>query len=210
MFFNDDKKNTNIDKEFGGDGKFSTIALATLNRYKLIFLGVIILQIMILVIIYSMSAKATNYLIINGDDIVNIYRGSSYVEIGYEAYNSKNEDLTNSVKIESELNTNKIGEYEITYILGDIVKTRKINVIEKPITDYTYITLKRVEDNQTNIYLNVGETYVEPGYEAYGNGKDITANVKVTGDLDPTKKGRYTLAYTVTDSNNVILSCFAL
>ena len=141
----------------------------------------------------------------NGEENINLYQGSDYIEPGYEAYNSKNEDLTSDVEIVSTLDTDKIGTYEITYTLNNITKTRKINIIEKP-KEYTYIYLT-VVNNNVDMYLKVGESYQEPGYMALNStGKDITDKVTITGSVDTSKKGNYKLIYSVVDSNNVTVS----
>jgi len=101
MFFNDDKKNTNIDKEFGQD--FMSGVIETIKKYKFLFIGAVVLEIIILIMIYFGSNNTINYLVLSGDDIVNIYKGTSYIENGYMAYNSDNENLNNMVVVESTL-----------------------------------------------------------------------------------------------------------
>lgn len=202
MYFNDDNMDTNIDEEF--DEEFMPMAINTLKKYKLIFIGAVILEILILIIMYFVSNRSTNYLVLIGDDTVNIYQGTSYVEMGYEAYNSKNEDLNSKVTINSTLNTNIIGEYEISYKLGDLVRVRRVNVVEKP-DNYTYIDLKKV-NNIIDISLKLGEQYKEPGFKVYGYGKNLTENVRVIGEVDTSKSGTYSLTYMVVDVNNVTVS----
>ena len=201
MFFNDDNKNTNIDEEFN-ENDFSVIS--TLFKYKFIFIGAIIFIFLILIMVYINSNKAVNYLVLNGDDVVTIYKESNYIETGYEAYNSKGINLNNNVNIKSKLNSSKLGEYEILYSLGNLVKVRTIKVIQKP-DNYTYINLNKKNDT-TDITIKVGESYIEPGYYAYGTGKNLTENVRVIGEVDTTKKGKYTLLYTVVDSNGITVS----
>lgn len=207
MYFNDDKKFTNIDNEFENDNILSNI-LNLLNKYKIIIIIFLLLVIGIIVIIYFNNnnvKNVINYLVLNGDESITIYQDSDYIELGFEAYNSKNENLTNDVIIKSNLDTSKIGYYEIIYTIGDVTKTRKINVIAKP-KDYTYIYLKTV-DNSVNIYLKVGEMYMEPGYQVFSStGKNLTNQVKIDGVVDTSKRGNYKLIYSVVDSNNVTIS----
>lgn len=202
MYFNDDKADTNIDEEFGED--FTSTAIKTINKYKFVFIGAVVLEILILIMIYYGSEKTINYLVLHGDDTVNIYRGTSYVETGYEAYNSKNVNLTEAVKVKSTLNASKVGEYEIQYKLGDIVKVRKVNVIQRP-DNYTRIGLVKVNDD-VDIKLKVGQPYVEPGYEVLSSDKSLTEKVRVTGTVDTSVKGSYTLTYSVVDLNNVTVN----
>ena len=200
MFFNDDNKNTNIDREFDQD--FMSGVIETIQKYKILFIGAIVLEIIILIMVYFGSNNAINYLVLSGDDVVNIYRGTSYIETGYMGYNSDNEDLNNMVIVESTLDVNKVGEYEILYKLGDIVKVRKINVVEKP-DNYTRIGLKMVND-KVDINLNVGQTYNEPGYEV--SNESLNDKVRVIGNVDTSTKGSYTLIYTVVDLNGVTVN----
>lgn len=204
MYFNQ-KDDTNIDAEFQKDNLLSRF-LNFLFKYKIIiiiFLVVIIL--LITMIIVFTTKKTPQYLELKGDDIVTIYQGDDYIEPGYVAYNSRNENLIDEVVIDSNLNNNVIGKYEVIYSLGDITKTRIINIIQKP-KEYTFIHLNTV-NNSKNIYLKINEQYKEPGYQALSStGVDLTDKVKVTGKIDVSKKGIYELIYSVNDSNNVTIS----
>ena len=200
MFFNDDKTNTNIDEEFGES--FLSTAIQTISKYKFIFLGAIVLEIIILIMIYFGSSSTINYLVLSGDDVINIYKGTSYIETGFDAYNSDNEDLSDKVIVDSKLDANKVGEYEILYKLGDIVKIRKVNVVEKP-DNYTKIGLKMV-NNKVDVSLKVGQKYNEPGYEV--TDKNLNDKVRIIGNVDTSTKGNYTLIYTVVDENDVTVN----
>ena len=118
------------------------------------------------------------------------------------AYNSDNKDLSDKVVVDSKLDANKVGEYEILYKLDDIVKIRKVNVVEKT-DNYTRIGLKMI-NNKVDISLNVGQKYNEPGYEV--SDKDLNDKVRIIGNVDTSTKGNYTLIYTVVDSNDVTIN----
>ena len=128
------------------------------------------------------------YISLVGDKVMSIYKGDKYVEPGFNASNSKGENLTSEVSTEGEVDVNKLGEYEIKYILNDTVETRTVKVVEKPI-GYTYIHLfgERV------VYLNVGESYNEPGYFMVDSldGTVSKDNVTVVNKLDNKKAGVY-------------------
>ena len=204
MYFKSEKKDTNIDDEFDNNDMFSKI-LRLISTYKLyIFIGIAIILIIIMYFIF-INREVTNYLVINGEQNITLYQGADYIEPGYLAYNSKKDDLTNDVTIISTLDTSKIGEYEITYTIGNISETRKITIVEKP-KEYTYIYLKTV-NNDINLYIKKGEEYNEPGYQVFSStGFDLTNQVKVTGNVDINKAGTYKLIYSVVDSNNVTIS----
>ena len=204
MYFKD-KGNTNIDSEFNNDNILSRL-LKIISKYKVFIIGIVLVIILIVLMSFLfLNKKITNYLILEGEENITIYQGVDYVEPGYNAYNSKDEDLSNEVIIRSTLDTNKIGEYEITYTIGNITKTRIITVIAKP-EEYTYIYLKTI-NNDINVYLKVNDEYVEPGYQVFSStGLDLTSQVKITGSVDTSKKGTYKLIYSVVDSNNVTIT----
>ena len=204
MYFNN-KNNTNIDDEFDNDNILSNI-LKFLSRYKIIIIiSIFLIVVLVLMFIVFSNRKVSNYLILNGEEIVTIYQGGDYIEAGYNGYNSKNVDLTSDVTIETNLNKDVIGEYEIVYKLGDIVKTRIVKVIDKP-KDYTFIYLTTVNNN-VDIYLQRGVEYKEPGYQVFSTtSSDLTSKVKVSGNVDTSKRGTYKLIYSVVDNSGVTIS----
>ena len=204
MYFND-KDSTNIDQEFNDDNLLFKIIKLILKFKWVIIIGIIVLIIGIIIVLGF--NKNVIYLDLYGDQEVTIYEDSDYVEPGYNAYNSKKVDLTNDVVIDSSLDISKVGEYEIIYSLGNVKKIRKIKVISKSESnEYLYIKLNAINNN-INIYLNVGDKYVEPGYKVISSSSDDLANkVKISGTVDTSKKGSYKLVYTVVDNNGITAS----
>lgn len=201
MYLNNKTTNTNIDKEFTKESPYTSI-FKKYKSYIFITIALIIISIIIFIFIANREKK---YLVLNGEQAITIYQGTDYIEQGYRAYTSKNIDLTRNVIIKSTLDTSKVGDYEITYTLDNITKTRIINVVEKP-KEYTYIYLTPV-NNDINIYLKIGEKFNEPGYQVFNSsGKNLTNEVKITGTVDTSKKGNYKLIYSVIDSNDVTVS----
>ena len=89
MYFQDSKKETNIDEEFENKDLPSKI-LKIFNKYKLfIILGIIAIILIIIMILLFTNKKVTNYLILNGEENIILYQNSDYIEPGYYAYNSK-------------------------------------------------------------------------------------------------------------------------
>ena len=204
MYFNSDKNNTNIDNQFKKENQLFFVK-EKIKQYKFPIIITLIIILLIVIILFFVTKKEKNYLVLNGEENITLYQGTDYIEPGYSAHNSKNEDLTSKVSIKSTLNTNKIGEYEIIYTLDEITKVRKIKVIEKT-KEYTYIYLNTI-NGSINMYLKVGEPYVEPGFSVFNSaGKNLNDSVKITGSVDTTKKGNYQLIYSVVDSNNVVAS----
>lgn len=196
MYFKE-KEDTNIDSEFSTKKKFSlNLDFSNINPKKLLIIaGAVIAVIIIIIILISSLGGSNNTLELFGNETIIIGVGDNYVEPGYKALDKKNNDITDTVKITSNLDRTKVGEYEILYSIDGVDKVRYIKVIES--TQDTYIYLL---GGQT-IYLKVGEKFVDPGYNAYDKvDKDI--DVKVTGTVDTSKKGTYKLIYTVTNSQN--------
>lgn len=203
MYFND-RDDTNIDEEFD-DGNILAKLVRIVNKYKLFLIIGIVLLILMIILFVFMFKKESYYLELIGDDSINIYQYSDYVEPGFNAYSSKNKNFNSQVKILSTVNTDKIGEYEIRYSIRDVVKVRKINVIERP-EEFTYIYLNPV-DNSTTVYLKVLDEYVEPGYVVFNSdSSNLTDLVKIEGKVDTSRKGIYKLVYSVMDSNGVTVS----
>lgn len=210
MYFKD-KNNTNIDNEFNNNSNIISKILNYTKKYKLILIISLIIIIGIIIILTikpnnNITLNKTNYYLeLKGEDTITIYQNSDYIEPGYNAYNSNNENLNKNVKIHSNLNTKITGEYEINYTINNITKTRKIIVIEKP-KIYTFIRLNAI-DNNINIYLKLNEQYKEPGYQVFSStGENLNNKVKITGKVDTSKKGTYTLIYSLTDSNGITIS----
>ena len=65
------------------------------------------------------------------------------------------------------------------------------------ITYYPVLTL----DGDETVIVNIGGSYVEPGYSASLNGEDVTSQVKVDDDIDPTTSGVYSVDYSITNSD---------
>lgn len=218
MYFHENKKNTNIDNDFKENKNILSNLLEFINKYKIIIIiSIAIIFIIIMVLIFTNNKKSptknnfiskveTN-LVLSGDEIITLYQGTDYIEPGYEAYNSKDEILTSKVTINSNLNINEPGEYEITYIINDITKKRIVKIIEKEEKENNIFIYLNTVNNDINVYLPIGETYKEPGYQVFNNsGKDLNGLVKVTGNVDINKKGIYKLTYSIIDENNVTIS----
>lgn len=197
MYFNEKKEDTNIDKEFNDNKK---IDLSRLKKTIIIIIGIILLIIIIMIIISSLKNKTKYFVTLEGNQEMTIYKGASYNEPGYEGFDNKGNNY--DVTISGEVDTSKIGTYEITYSLHNIKKTRTVKVIEAPSTP-TILHL----NGDKNITLNVGEEYKEPGYNAvdYIDG-DLSSKVTVSGTVDTKKAGIYRLVYSVVNSKNVTTS----
>lgn len=196
MFFNE-KGNTNIDNQFKDEDSKSK---KNNNKKKLLIIGgsLLVLIIIIIVIVMLLGKKNPTIELI-GDETMTIAVGSEYIEPGYTAYDKKNNDITSEVKVSNNIDTSIEGEYEVLYTIGKYTKIRYITVVKISDKSYIYLT------GQTDMYLEIGEKYIEPGYKVYDgidNSEELTKKVKISGNVDTSKKGIYQITYSVTNSRN--------
>jgi len=127
-----------------------------------------------------------------------------YVEYNATATDNVDGNLTASIVIDSsDVNTSAAGTYIVTYTVSDkagntAVAERTVNVVDP---DAPVITLL----GNNPYYLNVGDTYFEPGATATDLQDDdvaLTASIEVNAtDVNTSAVGSYTVIYTVTDSD---------
>lgn len=103
-------------------------------------------------------------------------------------------DITNNIKYL--IKDNKI-IYKVSDSSGNTTK-KEFNANIKDDEKPTILL-----DGDKTIYLSVNSKYEELGYVAIDNcDGDITKKVNITGKIDTSKEGVYTLTYSVSDSNN--------
>jgi peptidoglycan/xylan/chitin deacetylase (PgdA/CDA1 family) len=117
------------------------------------------------------------------------YRGSHLFKDGWE---------TETV-VSGEVDTAKIGNYELTYSAQKMgqkaTATRMVKIIDsqKPTIQL---------EGEPKISITRGKEFTDPGFTAADNyDGDLTAKVAVEGEVDTAKAGTYTLTYTVSDSS---------
>lgn len=119
--------------------------------------------------------------------------GEEYVEEGYTAIDDYDGDITNQVQRRVENET-------VYYTVKD--SSGNETTVERPIVhgDITPPTISL--KGETNITINAGSAYTEPGYTATDNiDGDITDKVEISGSVNIYHAGTYTLVYTATDDH---------
>lgn len=169
------------------------------NKYhssKTIIVSIIFIFFLILTILFIFKKNLNLILIGNNEETIEVF--TEYSDPGYTA-TLFNKNINNLVKTSSNLNTNILGTYQITYkvsFLGITKTTRKINVI-----DSKSPTINLIGNEYIDIYI--GDEYIDEGVEISDNyDKDLSNNLIIKNNLDTSKKGTYTITYTVTDSSN--------
>ncbi len=136
---------------------------------------------------------------LNGEADVKISTGEEYVEAGFVATDDCDGDISDKVVISGAVDTSKNGSYVIAYQVKDSYGNECIvnrNITVQDITPPS-ITLK----GDKNQYIKLGSTYSEPGFSALDTvDGDMTGKVEVSGSVDTSKTGTYTISYKVTDS----------
>ena len=137
---------------------------------------------------------------INGEENITLEVGTQYADEGFIA-TDRDKDISEKVKVESNLNTNKIGNYQTSYNLKLLYLNMNQTLYRNiEVVDTTKPELKIEGKKTITAYLEDKFTY--PTYSAIDNyDGDITKNVKVESNLDLNNIGRYEINYKVTDSS---------
>lgn len=164
-------------------------------KLPIIILIIVLVLIVIGVILFFTLGKVNIKLY--GEKNITLNYNEEYKEEGATAkYLFKD---IKDINISGEVDTSKVGKYEITYEAKySFVKssiTRTIEVVDKkePILEL---------EGNTSIKLYVGNQYKEPGYKANDEyDGDLTEKVIVNNSIDINKAGKYSIIYEIEDSS---------
>jgi len=119
-----------------------------------------------------------------------------YQEEGFTATDEKDGDVTSRVETEKqEINDN---EYNLVYKLTDsngnaVQATRHFTLTDDIAPSITLVGNK-------NVYINVGDEYVDEGAQAFDEKDgDVSESLSLEGEVDTSEKGLYVLTYRATD-----------
>ena len=132
-----------------------------------------------------------------GDYEIYLNRGDPYIEYGVKVYNG-DDDLSDLVYIDkSNLNINKSGSYKVKYEIS-LGETKEYVYRIVHVLDKNESKIKLLGDSV--IYLELGEDYVEPGYEVINNDNfSFEYDVIITSNLDIFSIGEYSINYMLLD-----------
>ncbi|MBI9015520.1 MAG: DUF5011 domain-containing protein [Clostridiales bacterium] len=144
-------------------------------------------------------------LTLNGDRHMILEVGSTYNEPGAQAIDNFDGDISNDIVISGTVDVLNIGFYSLDYSVTDQagnqsnIEVRTVEVIEtlyEP--DITPPILTLNGDSQMSI--EIGSTYNEPGAQAIDDvDGDISNDIVISGTVDVSNIGFYSLDYSVTD-----------
>ncbi|WP_160676810.1 immunoglobulin-like domain-containing protein [Clostridium sp. C8-1-8] len=138
---------------------------------------------------------------LKGEESQTIEVHKSYEEAGFMANDNYDNDLTSKVLVSGAVNTDKLGDYTLSYDVKDssnnsaITLKRIVHVVD---TTKPVITLK----GEADINVEVHKSYTDEGVSATDNyDNDITPNVTTSGKVNADKIGQYVISYDVKDSS---------
>lgn len=159
---------------------------------------IIVITSFILAFIIFINFPSIKLELVGGDIILNVY--DEYVELGAKAY-YKNKDISKDIYIESnDLDTSKVGVYNIEYIVKYMQTKKKITRIVKVVDKVApSLTL----NGESVVKLTVGEEFNDPLVIAKDNyDGDVSSNVEIISNIDKNTVGTYEIVYKVSDSSN--------
>ncbi|WP_199438531.1 immunoglobulin-like domain-containing protein [Vibrio owensii] len=133
---------------------------------------------------------------LTGDSIVIVELGGVYNELGATALDNTGSDL--AVVISGSVDTNTVGNYQITYYAEDeagngVTSTRTVQVVDRTAPVIVLV-------GGSVIQHALGSDFVDPGVSATDN-YDSSVEVTIGGSVDTSVLGTYTLSYTGVDSS---------
>lgn len=163
---------------------------------KYLFLIILLLLLVILFGIYFINNNLYNYQInILGDKEIEISVNEKYNDPGVEIIHNKKK--VNNYTTINNVDTSKIGTYEVIYKIKKVEKKRKVTVVDKENPIITFNDkLKKYHIKNTDINL-LDYVTASDNYDG-----DITNKIQIETDLDTKKEGIYKVVYKVSDSSN--------
>mgnify|MGYP004608933607 FL=1 len=171
-----------------------------MHKYqKYIFILSFFIIVISVVLIYVKFFESKIVFTLFGDEEVVIYEGNEYKELGYIAISEDGDNVSNKVKVKSNLNVNKVGTYKIKYSVRSLFKvykkTRTIKVLQDNLKEVNF-TL----NGSSMVNIKLGSNYSDPKFSCYlkSNKQNLDRYVKITSNLNNKKEGVYEIKYTLT------------
>lgn len=152
---------------------------------------------------------------LKGDNPYILKLGNSYVEPGYNAYDSTGNNISSNVKVSSSINNNKVGTYKVVYSVNDKYKN-SISIIRN--VKVNNILVNKIELESDNISINtneVGKVKVKnilpsdasyKGVKYYSSDENI-AVVDSSGNVLGKKEGVAVITVMASDGSGVKAEC---
>lgn len=175
-------------------------------KRKMIFWGSIAGAVILLLataVILFFANKFRIDIEMNDQPEVTMEYGGIYTDAGAAAFLRGNLFMKKGnetpVTMQSTVDPAKVGSYTVTYTAEKLgfkgQATRTVKVVDTQAPTITLLGKTEVTITRGNEYKDEGCTAAD-GYDG-----DLTSNITVTGEVDTTKTGEYTLTYEVKDSS---------
>ena len=138
-----------------------------------------------------------------GENPMTLNVGDTFVDPGAEAFDDVDGNLSGKIAVSGSVDTLHEGNYTLVYTVSDSAgnraqATRVVEVTEAAVDDTTPPVITLPGENPMT--LNVGDTFVDPGAEAFDDvDGNLSDRIRVDGGVDTSVAGRYTIVYTVSD-----------
>ena len=139
---------------------------------------------------------------LNSSSTIQLNIGENWTDPGATATDDLDGDLTSSISVTGSVDASSVGTYTLTYTVADAASntastTRTVIVSDLVDTTPPIITL----NSSSTIQLNIGENWTDPGATASDDvDGNLTNSISVSGSVDTSSVGTYTLTYSVEDS----------
>lgn len=136
-----------------------------------------------------------------GENPVTVTQGTEYTDAGATALDNEDGNLTNQIETVSNVNSNVLGNYQVTYNVSDSARsaaievTRVVNVVPNRKPTINLVGGDSIRIAQGNPYLDEGATALD--FE------DGEISVTTNNPVDTNVTGFYTITYTAVDSLNL-------
>ena len=161
-----------------------------------IILGCLVLVLLVFLLIFSFVGGSNFTFVLNGQQNMYVFKNENFIDPLFIAFDENGNDLSNKVKVSSDLDTWVVGSYDISYVLDYKLSkktlTRTVVVLENVIGNYDI----RLEGD-LNTYVKLGNIYNDPGYVVYDKVKNnkINFNLIVNNNVDTSRVGKYNIEY---------------
>lgn len=141
---------------------------------------------------------------LNGAAQMSVIQNQTFTDPGAQATDNVDGNISNQIMVTGSVDTTTLGTYTLRYNVQDAAGNpatevvRNVEVVE-PGEDTTPPTITLRGDAVVEVQLNAN--FIDPGADAVDDTDgDITNQIVVTGSVDTTQEGSYTLHYNVQDA----------
>ena len=144
---------------------------------------------------------------LQGANPLQLEAGSTYVELGANAFDIPDGDVSDQISISESINTSVLGSYSVQYSIIDSDGNSTVLFRAVQVSDTTSPSIELIGNEQMTIEVN--GSFADPGATATDTFEgDLTDQISDSGTVDTTSLGNYTITYQVSDSsgNTAIVS----